>query len=203
MATRRSRGGNRAPPIPAENGFEVFGQALNLSPAEIHGLLRLAGLDPDGTYTIEQKQRLAESAISTPGMSGAPTQHDGTESGPDLSLDSSKSYVSEWLKFALSRSLLLGSFIVVAGFLLSWFGWDATWMVMVYVFVSIGLVLVKTLMKMVPSSDLRDPYFASVFILLNIPLLQARSSAWTRMVSSLSEALPILRCHTSCPCLRT
>ena len=101
------------------------------------------------------------------------TQHDGRETAAELSWGNSKSYLLETLRSALSQFLPSGLFIVAAGFILSLSGWNANWMVMAYVFVAIGLVLVKTLVKMVSSSDLRDLYVASVFILLSIPLLQA------------------------------
>ena len=45
---------------PSRERIEVFGEALNLSHAEIEGLMRLADLELDGTYRIDQKQRLEE-----------------------------------------------------------------------------------------------------------------------------------------------
>ena len=158
---------------PSRDRIEVFGKALNLSLAEIEGLMRLAGLELNDAYPIEQKQRLAESAKTTAGISVGATQHDSSEPATDLSWDDSESYAREWLKFALSRFLLPGSFIVVAGCVLAWFGWNATWTLTLYVAFAVGLALVETLVNIGPSNVLRDLFFVSMFILLSIPLLQA------------------------------
>ena len=158
---------------PSRDRIEVFGKALNLSHAEVEGLMRLAGLELNDTYPIDRKQPLAQSVKSTAGISDGATQHDGSEPATDLSWDDSESYAREWLKFALSRFLLSGSFIVVAGCVLAWFGWNATWTLTLYVAFAVGLALVETLVNIGPSNALRDLFFVSMFILLSIPLLQA------------------------------
>ena len=158
---------------PSRDRIEVFGKALNLSPAEIEGLMRLAGLELNDAYPIDRKQPLAESVKSTASISDGATQHDGSESAADLSWDDSESYAREWLKFALSRFLLSGSFIVVAGCVLALLGWNATWTLTLYVAFAVGLALVETLVNTGPSNVLRDLFFVSMFILLSIPLLQA------------------------------
>ena len=81
--------------------------------------MRLAGLELNDAYPIDRKQPLAESVKSTAGISDGATQHDGSEPATDLSWDDSESYAREWLKFALSRFLLSGSFIIVAGCVLA------------------------------------------------------------------------------------
>ena len=158
---------------PSRERIEVFGEALNLSHAEIEGLMRLADLELDGTYRIDQKQRLEESATTVTGMSDGATEHDGTEPAWDVSWHDPKAYARGLLKFALSRFLLSGSFIVVAGCVLAWLGWNATWTLTLYVAFVIGLALVQALLKLGPSNVLRDFFLVSMFILLSAPLLQA------------------------------
>ena len=46
---------------PSRDRIEVFGKVLNLSHAEVEGLMRLAGLELNDAYPIDQKQPLAES----------------------------------------------------------------------------------------------------------------------------------------------
>ena len=159
--------------LPTRERIEVFGEALNLSPAEIEGLIRLAGFDLEDTRRTGESQRLEESVGAKGDESVGATDRDGREEVMDRGWDVSTPFSRESAGFVLSTVLLPASYITVAGLVLTILGWDATWLLTLYVFVAIGLVLVQTLTRMVPSSDIRALYFASVFILLSIPLLQA------------------------------
>ena len=124
---------------PNRERIEVFGQALNLSLAEIEGLMRLAGFDLGDAQRTVRSHRLEEPVDTAGEESAGASEDEVTEPATDLSWDDSKSYAREWLKFALSRFLLSGSFIVVAGCVLAWFGWNATWTLTLYVAFAVGL----------------------------------------------------------------
>ena len=158
---------------PSRERIEVFGRALNLSPAEIEGLMRLAGFDLDDAQRTVRSHRLEEPVDTAGEESAGASEDEVTEPAWDVSWHDSNAYARELLKFALSRFLLSGSFIVVAGGVLAWFGWNATWTLTLYVAFAVGLALVETLVNTGPSNVLRDLFFVSMFILLSIPLLQA------------------------------
>ena len=90
---------------PTRDRIEVFGQALNLSPAEIEGLMWLAGFERESAYPT-RTQRLEESADTGSHARGS-------------------------IKFPFSRLLLPASCVVVAGCVLAWLGWNATWSLIV------------------------------------------------------------------------
>ena len=85
--------------------------------------------------------------------------------------DESTSYTGESTRFVPLRFLLPASYITGAGLVMAWFGWNSTWILTLYVFLAIGLASVKVLTSMSSTKDFQALYFASVYILLNIPLL--------------------------------
>ena len=133
--------------------------------------MRVAGFDLDEEQRTGRPQRLQE-AVDTAGDESLGASEDEQPEVLDWNWDESTSYTRKSTKFVLSRLLLPASYITGAGLVLALLGWNYTWMLTLYVFLAIGLVLVQALMR-IPSNDFRDLYFASVFILLSIPLFQA------------------------------
>ena len=144
---------------PTRARIEVFGQALNLSAIEVDGLIRLAGLKPDDPVPAGGRQSLEESANT-----GAAVSAVGDRDSP--------SYAWEVIRYCLSRFFLPGSGVALAGYVLASLGWSATWMLMLYVTIAIGLMLVQGFLRLRRSNDLRELFFISVFFVLSAPLLQ-------------------------------
>ena len=164
--------------LPSRERIEVFGQALNLSPAEVEGLMRLAGFEAGDEQRTGRPRMLEEPTAPVGDDPVDASEEDGPEQVVELGWDEFTSYSKESTRFVFSRFLLPASCVAGAGLILALFGWNATWMVTLYVFIAIGLVLAQVLGKVIPSNDSLGPYSASVFILLSIPLFQA---AFTRM----------------------
>ena len=159
--------------LPTEERLEVFGQALNLSRVEIDGLIRLAGLAPDGDVLARGSDVPVEKAAAGEGTSGAgDEQADFEETGIAVA-GRALPYAGEVLQYCLTRFLLPGTCIAVAGYTLALLGWNATWMLILYVTVALGVGLCWVCLKLRRSSDLREFFFVSVFIVLSAPLLHA------------------------------
>ena len=76
---------------PTRDRIEVFGQALNLSPAEIEGLMRLAGFERESAYPT-RTQRLEKSADTGATASVGGTEDDGPEEAESGSRDDTGSH---------------------------------------------------------------------------------------------------------------
>ena len=158
---------------PTRARIEVFGQALNLSAIEVDGLIRLAGLKPDDPVPAGGRQSLEESANTGAAVSVDTLEYPGPAAAASaVGEGDSPSYAWEVIRYCLSRFFLPGSGVAVAGYVLASLGWSATWMLMLYVSIAIGLVLVQGFLRLRRSNDLRELFFISVFFVLSAPLLQ-------------------------------
>ena len=149
---------------PTEERLKVFGQALNLPAAEVEGLIRLAGFyeEKEASQSLDESDRQGG-----PGRSLVSTG-DATES-----VDYTHSFFVQGIRFTLSRMVLPGLGVAAVGFVLASSGWNAAWMMMLYVIVVAGLVLAQGFLRLRRSNELRELYFISVFFLLGSKLLQA------------------------------
>ena len=106
--------------------LEVFGKALNLSAAEVGGLIRLADLDPKdgdgpagGTQALEGYPGAGQG--ESPGSGGVETQTDGTEGGLSLHtvgrLRSSAAWFLARRSFVASVVCILASIAIALGVL--------------------------------------------------------------------------------------
>ena len=148
---------------PTEERLKVFGQALKLTPAEVEGLIRLAGFheEPEAAPLLdgsnprtsqEEKQAPADDAAESAG-----------ETQSFLGLD---------IRFTVSRLVLPGLGIAAAGLALAYSGWNAPWVMILYVSGIAGLMLAQSFLRLRRASELRELYFISVFFLLSANLLQ-------------------------------
>ena len=149
---------------PTEKRLKVFGQALNLSDAEVEGLIRLAGFYEER----ETGRALDRSERQAGAEEGRVPAGDTSESA-----GYSPSFFVQGIRFSLSRLVLPGLAVAAIGFALASSGWNATWMMMLYVIVVAGLVLAQGFLRLRRSNELRELYFISVFFLLSSKLLQA------------------------------
>ena len=159
---------------PTKERLEVFGQALDLSAVEVDGLIRLACLEPDDPVPDGGRQSLEESSNAGAAVAVHTLEYpDPEEAASAVSEGDSPSYALDVIRYCLSRFFLPGFGVAVAGYVLASLGWSATWMLMLYVTIAIGLVLVQGFLRLRRSNDLRELLFISVFFVLSAPLLQA------------------------------
>ena len=76
------------------------------------------------------------------------------------------------VSFLFFRCLPLALFIVVAGYALSSFNWEGTWVPALYVVGVAGVVMTNGLLFPDPEDGLREFFWASVFFVLSMPILQ-------------------------------
>ena len=159
---------------PNRKRLEVFGRALDLLPAEIEGLIRLAGLGPDDSGATAETQHLAEQANAQKGPSvgtledTVPRETATTPGGYD-----SQSYAGYAMRYALSRFLLPGSCVALVGYFLASLGWNSSFMLAVYVGVAICALTAQGFLRLRRSDDLGELLFVTVFFQLSIHLLHA------------------------------
>ena len=152
---------------PTKDRLEVFGRALGISSEEIEGLIRLAGLHDeagDGRKSARAKGGGAEAAETGPVDASAielPLEED------------QQTEASKIVRYLLTRLALPGLVVAGSGYLLASLGWNASWVMMLYVNLAMGLVLVQSFMNLRRTSELRELFFISVFFLLGANVLLA------------------------------
>ena len=164
--SRWESGGTR----PTLQRLKVFGAALNLSRAEVAGLVLLAGLARDfrtalGYVTGSNggevvSSEAAPSGVFSPGDASDPTT------------GSASSTLGATLRFVFLRVLPLGAGIVGCTYAMSFFGWNDARMPVVYVALATGLVLGQAFLRPDREVALREFFWVSLFFLLTTPLLQ-------------------------------
>ncbi len=156
--------------LPTRERLGLFGQALDLSPVEVGGLLALAGLEPSG-HQATSAPNLATDATPATDASGVPSAGSAEQRPAGMFGEGGmRPFLAEMLGFFLYRSLLPAA--AGAGYLLYSLGITSTSIVMLYIGLALGLVVVQGFFKMQRASNLRDLVFLSVFFVLSTPLLQ-------------------------------
>ena len=152
---------------PTRDRLEVFGRALELSEAEIDGLIRLSGLYGGEEEEPQREGTNAEisGAIPSTNTLGKPATAPAEVQDPKFS--------SNLVNLGLTRLALPGLLVAGSGYLLASLGWNASWVMILYITLAIGLILVQGFLKLRRSNDLRELYFMSVFFLLGGNLLLA------------------------------
>ncbi len=152
---------------PTRERLEVFGRALNLTNAEIEGMVRLAGISEDeasaGTPEALPIQQANETAPTFP----------VTESDIAAPVKEVQTYASRVVRYSLTRLALPGLVVAGSGYLLASLGWNASWIMLLYVNLAMGLILVQSFLKLRQTSELRELFFVSVFFLLGGKILLA------------------------------
>ena len=149
---------------PTKERLRVFGQALNLSPAEVEGLIRLAGFHEE-----------PEAAPSSDGSGPSADQEEKQAPADDAGelAGETRSFLGLDIRFTVSRLVLPGLGITAVGLALAYSGWHAPWVMILYVTATAGLMLAQSFLRLRRSNELRELYFISVFFLLSANLLQA------------------------------
>ena len=127
---------------PTRDRLEVFGRALNLTTAEIEGMIRLSGLYEEAgpeLPEVPQPTERVESAVAD----GLPVETEATANVNEV-----QTYASRIVRYSLTRLALPGILVAGSGYLLASLGWNASWVMMLYVNLAMGLILVQSFMKL-------------------------------------------------------
>ena len=162
---------------PNRQRIQVFSKALNLSEAEVDGLMTLAGFKTGTTALPDQAEAGSVSDALKSDTSEAP------QGIPANKLDSSASVVDtlgihQALRFSVWSCLLPGLVIFASGYILMAAGLMDPWLPIVYVVSIMSLVLAYKFVRMRGPSALGEFLSVSLFFLLSAQLLP---SALTRM----------------------
>ena len=154
---------------PTRERLEAFGGALQLTPAEIQGMVRLAGLHED-----DEDRQTQDAAVHDPGQMAGQGAH---VAGPDEDAreagDSGFIYAGQVTRYVLTRFAVPGLAVAASGYILARLGWNAGWVMSLYVILAVFLVVFQGFLRMRRPHELREVYFITVFFLLSGNLLQA------------------------------
>ncbi len=151
---------------PNKSRLEVFGQALELSGEEIQGMLWLAGLGED-QEAAQSTRRLNEPETPRDLVAGEAASDGSTEEGGN------GTYAGYAVRFILTKFAIPGLIVGTLGYILARMGWNAGWVMALYVILAVVLVLVQNFLKLRRTHELRELYFITVFFLISGNLLQA------------------------------
>ncbi len=152
---------------PTRERLLVFGRALDLAPAEIDGLLLLADLDADSAMqpTIYEQAVAYEEPVLADVPERPALESAGAAPGA--------SPVRHALRYAMSRFVLPGVCVSLAGYFIATLGWNSSVVLAVYLGVALCAMLAYGFWRLRRSDDVADLLFVTVFFLLSIHLLRA------------------------------
>ena len=191
--SRLERGRN----LPTRERLELFGRALNLSPVETDGLLLLAGFETTAQQmATNPSPATVESAAASDAGEQAPDPAGRLETGM-FGERGIRPFLAETLTFFLYRFLLPAGAMPGTGYLLSSLGVTATWILVLFVSLAMGLVVFQAFLKMRRATNLRDLLFVSLFFMLStgtlqVPFVRMDHYGFYNMVSFGGIALPIV-----------
>ena len=158
--------------MPRKERLQEFGIALDLSQAEIEGLVALAGIEEpvqsNGANGTEIVLHCPDEVSAAPTDSNAPAQRSTGCFGET----GVRAFVVDTLKRGISQFLLPGLAIAGAGYLLSSLGITEPWILLFYIGLAMGLVTFQGALRMQRADSLRDLLFMSVFFVLSAPVMQ-------------------------------
>ena len=158
---------------PTKERLEVFGLALDLSEAEIDGLVSLAGLDAVSSKGDETQDLFDPVNASETLSTIAPERLIPNSSAAGLDGDDFSSYSGHAIRYAGSRFLLPGACVALVGSFLALLGWNSSFMLAVYVGVAICALIAHGFLRLRRSDNLGELLFVTVFFQLSISLLHA------------------------------
>ncbi len=158
---------------PSMDRIRTFGMALELSDAEVAGLLLIAGLAPDFETAARELGLTVNESTPPEGLE----EQGRTRGDPpgDDEASSTESAAYPWrsvFRLLALRIAPLGLLVVAAGYALGVVGWSAPWMPVAYVCATIGAVLAQGLIWPDRTAGLRDFLWVSLFFVLAVPSLQ-------------------------------
>ncbi len=154
---------------PTRERLDAFGRALDLSVAEIQGMMWLAGLHEDDE-TTQPPQTVGQ---LTAGTAGDVLDVIASQDAVAANSSTGVSYANQVTRYILTKFALPGLTVSALGYILALLGWNAGWLMSLYVIFAVFLVMVQGFLRMRRSHELREIYFITVFFLLSGSLLQA------------------------------
>ncbi len=158
---------------PTRERLEMFGRALNLEPAEIEGLVLLAGLGAADSSTAEGQAFPAPMHVFGAGKTDTPEHPEPLDIAAVADGDDSSPGARHAMRYVWSRFLLPGSCVALAGYFVATLGWNSSFMLAVYVGVALCALTAQGFWRLRRSDDLGELLFVTVFFQLSIPLLHA------------------------------
>lgn len=158
---------------PSRERLEVFARALNLSRAEIEGLISLAGFaaeigqlpgEPDAEaepQPVDQELISAVEPLEPVPQHPVPTPENRAFAN-----------VFPSLRLGFLSCLIPVVAIIGAGYLWSFLGWTALWIPIAYIGLVVGVRLAAGFQRLENDHDLCEFLCVSLFVLLTAPLLQ-------------------------------
>ena len=162
---------------PNKQRIEVFCKALDLSEAEVDGLMTLAGLKTSSAARSDRPEVSAASDASTGAASDSLVANPAAELDSPVGVMASVG-IGEALRFSVMSCLLPGLCILASGYLLMAAGVMDPWLPTVYVVSIMSLMLAYKFMRMRGVYALQEFLSISLFFLMSAQLL---TSAMTRM----------------------
>lgn len=170
--------------LPTVERLQDFGDALNLAPIEMRGLMALAGFrDAAGGNSGRKFTDWTDTAVKegsdlepqpVPMSNGEYASSAGdSRSAVDTTPGSLVPDMGSIVRYLSYKCVLTGVCIAAAGYALAAFGWNNTWMPMLYVTVAMCLVAAQGLFHRRRPHDLGEFYSTTVFVLLSTFLLQS------------------------------
>ena len=158
---------------PSVDRLRTFGRALELSDAEVAGLILLAGLASDFEAAAREVGLAGNESTprERPEESGRP-HDDPPEDAAASPADVAPSPWRSVFRLLGLRVAPLGLLVVAFGYALGAVGWSAPWMPVAYVCAAIGAVLAQGLIWPDRSAGLRDFLWVSLFFVMALPSLQ-------------------------------
>ena len=158
---------------PSVERFRTFGKALELSDAEVAGLILLSGLAPDYATAVGQ----ANGKSDAPGVRRAPADEaeassDGADRQQAETILRPFAFGNDVLRFLLLRFLPLAISIAALGLVMEFLGGDLAWVPVTFVALAVCLVLGQGFLLGDPEAGLREFFWVTLFVLLTTPLLQ-------------------------------
>ena len=159
---------------PSRERLQVFGKALNLSRAEVAGLMSLAGFESGNpphlgdlnSGPVATDHAASEVPLSEPGDPDMPRPVIQAEHKPGGNLAST-------VRQGFFSCLLPGLAIAGGAYLLQALGWNHTWMPIAYIVLAVAIRVAASFRGMNSQHDLCEFICVSLFVLLTTPLLQS------------------------------
>ncbi len=158
---------------PSVERFRTFGKALELSDAEVAGLILLSGLAGDYASAMEQ---------ATGKVDARSVRHSVADEVNENSIASDDQtgrralrhmpFENDVVGFLLLRVLPLLLGIAALGIVMEFLGGDAAWVPVASVALAVCLVLGQGLLLGDSEAGLREFFWVTLFVLLTTPLLQ-------------------------------
>ena len=158
---------------PSVERFRTFGKALELSDAEVAGLILLSGLTSDYASAVEQATAKADArSVRRAVADDVDTSAIAADEKQRSSIWRLSSVENHLVRFLLLRALPLAVGIAALGLVMDFLGGDVAWFPVAFVALAVCLVLGQGFLLGDAKAGLREFFWVTLFVLMTTPLLQ-------------------------------